>query len=270
VSRAKLCDDEPVRDEGPVVKQEVATFRFMGGTIIWLDIISSITSGEAPKLFPYHSGVLASGSHTKLESFMGCRNWVLRQIGRIAALHGDRREAKYAGQPNDPEFQQAVIDIGHDIEYGLTGEALGDFGITPGASCGLKNTPPDPITLTTRMFAWMAVVYLHLVTHGFKDLQRLETPITSSLELLRTQIPTQIIPALVAPLFIIGCAAREAEEQDLFRIILASPPFQEPLYKHRAHILAAMEQVWRRRRAENGLTWNDVLGLPNFQHMLLI
>jgi hypothetical protein len=123
-------------------------------------------------------------------------------------LHGDRREAKYAGQPNDPEFQQAVIDIGHDIEYGLTGEALGDFGITPGASCGLKNTPPDPITLTTRMFAWMAVVYLHLVTHGFKDLQRLETPITSSLELLRTQIPTQIIPALVAPLFIIGCAAR--------------------------------------------------------------
>jgi hypothetical protein len=45
----------------------------MGGTIIWLDIVASITAGTAPVLLSYHSGVIASSSQTKLEDIMGCR-----------------------------------------------------------------------------------------------------------------------------------------------------------------------------------------------------
>lgn len=68
-----MCNDQPLTDEGAAIAQEGMTFRFMGGTIIWLDIVASITAGTAPVLLSYHSGVIASSSQTKLEDIMGCR-----------------------------------------------------------------------------------------------------------------------------------------------------------------------------------------------------
>ena len=271
LSRAKLRDDKPVKkDEGVVVSQEVSTFRFMGGTLIWLDVISSITAGTAPRLLSYHPGVLASNSNTALEKLMGCRNWAMRQIGRIAALHGQRRQARQAGRFDEAEFYQNVVDIRNEIEFGLAGEALDHFGISSGGTLELTNALPQPITLVTRMFAWMATVYLHLITSGFQDLEHLNTPINGALNLLQTQIPAELIPALVAPLFIIGCVAREGAEQEFFRTIHASPRYRESLFKHRAQVSMTIEEVWSRRRTESGLAWDDVLGLSQVRNLLLL
>ncbi|KAF2692227.1 hypothetical protein K458DRAFT_285803 [Lentithecium fluviatile CBS 122367] len=261
VSRAKLCDDQPLKDEGAVVTQEVTTFRFLGGTIIWLDIISSVTSGTAPRLLSYHPGVLASDSQTKLDNIMGCRNCMMRQIGRIAALYAHRREATWAVT----EFHQTAMGITKEIENELTG--LEDPGAS-GKESELTGSQTDSITLVMKMFAWMATAYLHLITHGFQRLEELDAPISRTISLLRYH-PGHLIPAVVAPLFMVGCCAREGDEQEYFRAIYASPQFQDPLYKHRARISSILEQVWTRRQTI-GLSWDEVLEMGQVQTLLLL
>ncbi|KAK9386971.1 hypothetical protein V1515DRAFT_92610 [Lipomyces mesembrius] len=119
-SRTILCEDLPLSEDGPVVAEEVVIFRFLGGTIIWLDITSSIAAGKKPHLLPYHFCVIASNSQTKLEDIMGCKNWAMLQIGRIAALHEHKAQALQQGHFDCTEFEQTVGDFRREIQYGLT------------------------------------------------------------------------------------------------------------------------------------------------------
>jgi len=117
------------------------------------------------------------------------------------------------------------------------------------------------------MFAIMALIYLHLVTRGFQKLEVLDAIISQALTMLRSQLPTQLLPALVAPLYIIGSVARQEDEQ-FFRTLFSSLPLLDPALKHRERILPVLEEIWSRRRTRPGSAWEDVFELT--QDMLLI
>lgn len=259
MSRTILCGNLSLPEYDPLVTQEVVTFRFMSGTIIWLDIISSITSGTAPRLLPYHSFVIAPDSQTKLEDIMGCKNSVMLQIGRIAALYERRIQA--LGQHFDcKEFGQTVGDIGGEIQHVLTQSALEGFNISQCDSSPIFHAMLDPPTLVTCMFAHMATIYLHLVVHGFQKLEALDTTISEALGILQTQIPRNLLSGLVAPLYFIGSVASQRDEQ-FFRDMLSSAPLLDPLLKHRGRILPSLEEIWSKRRIIPGLSWKDGLAL---------
>jgi hypothetical protein len=103
----------------------------------------------------------------------------------------------------------------------------------------------------------MASLYLHLVTHGFQNLEVLDTTISEAMRMLRSQIPAHILPALVCPLYVIGCVARK-EDKQYFRNIFSSPPLLNPLLKHRGRILPILEEIWRKRHTVLGFSWNEV------------
>jgi C6 transcription factor Pro1 len=246
------------------VAQEVVSFRFMGGTIIYLDIIASITTGTVPRLLSYHPGVIASNSQTKLENIMGCKNWVMVQIGRIAALHGHEKHALQLGRFDHAAFNQTADSIGKEIESGLARGALGCLNISEGDFPGLRSTVPDQITLTTQIFAYMASVYLHLVIHGFQRLEILDTTISGAMKMLQTQIPSHLLPALVCPLYLIECVAGQGDEQQFFRNTYSSSPFLDPLLlEHRGRISPILEEIWSRRRTIPVLAWDDILKLTH-------
>ncbi|RFU32369.1 hypothetical protein B7463_g3968, partial [Scytalidium lignicola] len=261
-SRAILCEDLPLSEYEPVVVEEVVNFRFLAGTIIWLDITSSITAGTRPHLLPYHSFVIASNSQTKLEDIMGCKNWVMLQIGRIAALHEHKTQALQQGHFDRPEFEQSVDDISREIQCGFTQGALEGFDISECDSTTTLNTISDPLMFVTHIFAYMASLYLHLVAHGFGELEVLNTAISGAMRMLQTRISMHLLPALVCPLFVIGSVARREDEQ-FFRKVFSSPPLLDPLLKHRGRILPILEEIWRRRQIMPGFTWKDSLELTH-------
>ncbi|KAL2825080.1 fungal-specific transcription factor domain-containing protein [Aspergillus cavernicola] len=193
-SKALLYDDSPLRhcdltDDGPAVVQEVATFRFMGATIIWLDLIASITAGTAPRLLPFHFKTFRSDSQTRLENIVGCPNWLALQIGRVSNLQYRIADATQRETHSDcAEIAKDALDIGRDIQIGLA------------TARETSTTAPTSI-----VFACMAVVYLHLIVHGFQQLDLLDCVITEAMPILQTQTPSHLLSAMISPLFILGC-----------------------------------------------------------------
>jgi C6 transcription factor Pro1 len=261
-SRIILCDDLPLSENEPAITEEVVTYRFVIGTMIWLDITSSVMVGTAPRLLPYHFSVITSNSQTKLDSIMGCKNWVMLQIGRIAALHERRTQNLQEGHITCSEFEKVVYDIGKEIQCGLTQEAFEGMTIAERDSATLCNAMSCPSSLVTHFFAYMASIYLHLVIQGFRNLEELNMTISGAMEMLETHISVQLLPALVFPLFIIGCVARQEDEQ-VFRMYFSSPPLLDPSLKHRGRILPILEEIWNRRRTTTGYTWEYSLELSH-------
>jgi hypothetical protein len=262
-----LCEDLSLSGYEPIIAEEVASFRFFAGTIIWLDITVSITAGTAPYLLSRHSCVIASSSQTKLESIMGCKNWVMLQIGRIAALHERKTQSLQQETFDCAEFEQTACDIGREIERGFTQGALEDLNISEHNSTSTLNTILDPSTLVTRIFGYMASLYLHLVVNGFENLDVIDTTMSRVMRMLQAQIPTHLLPALVCPLYIIGSVARKDDEL-FFGAIFSSPPLLDPVLSHRERMLPILEEIWSRRRTTPGFSWQNSLELTN--DMLII
>lgn len=247
-SGAVLNEDLPLLEYEALVSNETAYFRFISGALIWLDIVSCITAATTPHLLLCHSTVMAPDSQIRLEDIMGCKNWVMRQIGRIAELHADKLQALRQGHFNCQEFKRTIIDIDIEIQRGLDASESDSA-----AFC-------SPPTLITPVFANMASVYLHLITHGFQQLGALDAVISRTMIMLQTEVPTHVLPALVAPLYVIGSVAREGDEQ-FFRDAFSSPPLLDPSLKQRTRILPILEEVWNKRKAEPAFLWEDSLEL---------
>ncbi|OKL59609.1 hypothetical protein UA08_05212 [Talaromyces atroroseus] len=250
-------------DDGPTVMEEIVIYKFFTGVIIWLDIVSSITAGEAPHLLPYHFRDISSTSPwVRLEEIMGCQNQVMLQIGRIAALYEHKTQSLQKGYLVNTSIEETVRDISREIESCLTQTALRGLGFSIGT-----NTSPVPkslitsnsTTLVTHMFALMACIYLHLVIYGFQNLELLEPTTYKAMETLRTRFPAHLLPAIVCPLYVIGSVATQEEDRLFFRQVFASPPLLDPLFEHRTKVLTALEEAWRKREARNDFTWGDSL-----------
>lgn len=257
-SKTILDENLPLLVYEPGVAEEVANFKFVSSTLLWLDITHSITAGLAPRLMHFHSSVISPDSQTKLEDLMGCKNWVMIQIGRIAALHEQKTRALHEGVFGCTGLDHTTDDIKREIENGITQVSMERFTMSEaGTSVIAFRMVPDTV-LVTYLFAQMATIYLHLVTFGFQHLEGIEVTVSEAMRTLQTQAARHLLPSLVAPLYIIGAVARENDEQ-FFRDIFSSLPVLEASMKHREGILPVLEDIWRRRRMRASFAWQDTL-----------
>lgn len=270
-SRIILKDDLPFRDGlDPIVSEEVVSFRFLTGTITWLDIVSCITKGTAPFLLPFHSRILSSSSQIDLGKIMGCRNNIMLQIGRIAALWEKWRQKKLQGAHmstfESTSLRQIASDIGRDLQYELSRLAMEDAQISETDSntdVGWKTMPGDnPEMLITRLFAYMASIYLKLVTKECfsSSLTNLDQSIYfQAMSLIRERIPRTLLTALICPLFIIGSMANVESDKQYFRDIFSRASLSASTYQDRAKMLPVLEQIWITRQIDPGFGWANFL-----------
>jgi C6 transcription factor Pro1 len=240
-----LTEERPPLEIQADIKSQIVSFRFLSAVTIWLDIISCVTAGTAPHLSDHNLRIMAVDSQTKLEDIMGCENEVLLQIGRIAALQGGRTRTLQEGNFDRTAFDLAANAIRDEMQRDPASKL---------------STTANSVTLITCVFAYMASIYLHIIKHGYQELRLIDTTISRATALLRTQIPTHLTPALVAPLFILGSAA-EQEDEAFFRDIFSSPPLLDPSLQHRARILPILEEIWKERKAGSGFSWENCLDL---------
>ncbi|KAJ0421547.1 fungal-specific transcription factor domain-containing protein [Aspergillus carlsbadensis] len=240
-------------DDGATIVQEVVTFRFMEGTVLWLDLIASITSGASPTLLHVHPEAFRLHSPTKLEKIVGCPNWLAVQIGRTADLQSRMADARRHGMPiYCARFLQESDSIREAIQSGLM-----ETRKSKSPSSSVLSTPA-PAPVPAMVFPHMAVIYLHLVVHGFEQLDGLGGVISEAMQILQNQLPCNLLSAMIAPLFIIGCVARQDGEQGYIRTLFSAAPVVQPLLKHRSRILPVLEGVWIGRQT-SGFCWGDAI-----------
>ncbi|KAH7131847.1 fungal-specific transcription factor domain-containing protein [Dendryphion nanum] len=241
--------------EGPsVITQQVLTFRFLISSLLWLDVISSITTGRKPFLLSHHSKMLNTNSQLQLQDHMGCENWVLFQIGKISELYTWKMEAIKESRFSPVDFEFTTLTVKAQIRCSLFGHDNKHATLAAQFSGST-----DPRSYITQAFAYMALVYMHVVTDDFQNRDYIETIYASAMELFRIHIPRHLLPTIVGPLFIVGMYA-SAEDQSFFRETFSSAPVMDPFLKHRLKIHVVLEEIWRRRDTP-GFEWKDCINL---------
>lgn len=258
-SRTILIEELPLSEYDELVTAEVATFRFLSTTLTWLGITSSITSGTASPVLAYHQVVLAPNSRTRLENIMGCQNWVMFHIGRVSALYDEKTKAIQEQICPSASFATTAGEIMKDIRCGII---LKDLRVDGEGSATACKTISNPSKLITLIFAYMAIIYLHVVLHDFENLENIETTIFEATNMLQNCVPDHLLPLLVAPLYVIGSVAKEGDEE-FFRGSFSSPKLMAQLLQHRGKIVLVLEEIWRRRRTAAGVKWEDCLELTH-------
>lgn len=259
-----MGEHSELAENGCQPNEQKAIFKFMGGVILFLDTISSITTGTSPTLLEYHPHALSSSSHIKLDNIMGCSNWALVQIGRISAIHELKMQMLQNNCPHTTDYEDQVGNIRTDLQQGMTEMCLGALQVN------------QPVIMTfgpafiTRMFSFAAGIYLHLVVHGYEeDSDILNLLRTEAMMILRAYIPAEMMHTIVLPLYIIGSVATIID-QAFFRYVFTTMPVLDPSLEHRSKILPLLEKVWQRRqRLELKLSWEESLKLAD-QNLLLI
>ncbi|KIV96457.1 hypothetical protein PV10_00327 [Exophiala mesophila] len=251
-----LHQDLPLTVYDPVVAEEIESFRFLRSTLVWLDIVSSITAGTAPRLAPHAFCPITNNSQTRIEHVMGCKNWVMLLLGRIAALHQHQCQARLAGIFDTAQFAQEFSDIDTEMQCGLFKEASG-FREVAGTPC---HAITDPISFVTYLFARAASIYLHLVKHGFDHLELVSPTVGSTLELIQSNTPSDLLPNLILPFFIVASVAAPPDQQ-FHRDLFSSPPLLDPVRQHRQTILPCLEEIWERRQSAPKFEWEHAVEL---------
>lgn len=248
-----------------LVTEDVATFRFLCGILVWLDILSSVTGGKIPRLYAFQSQLISATSGIKLEDIIGVKNWVVVQIGTVSALHEWKMHGLGFGALQARDLEEKAERIREVIRDGLAADCLESLGITDAHVPAIYN----PL-LITRLFALAASVYLHLVVYGFgTSSPALEATMREAMGLLREHMPMDLMHAVVFPLYIFGCNAQEADEE-WFRDVLGREPVRERSMEHRGKLLPLMERIWRcRRESGDGWSWQRNLLLSEYNLLLV-
>jgi len=247
--------------------EETVIFKFLTSVIAWLDIISSTTNGKLPRIIHLLPGEISSGSVINFEAVMGCKNWVMVQIGRISELHGFKTESIREGHIVCEEVGQRASVIKSELQNGLAESSLSFLSISDPIVATACNPYITPQMFTTQLFALSASIYLHLVVFGYQqESEELTVMVSDAIKLIRRHIPTELTHALVFPLYIIGSAAR-IEDETIFRHIFSSLPLLDPSLEHRAKFLPLLENIWAMRGT--GWEWETNIQLSGPNLLLL-
>jgi hypothetical protein len=256
-------------DHHHLMPDELITFSFFSGVIIWLDAISCITSGQCPDVLCIYPAALSPKSNIHLEDIMGCKVWAMILIGRVAELQAYKSKVRERGEMDEIELAGKADRIRQDINESIAANSLSCLNLSNQVGELSYCSPRSSPLLITQIFALAAGIYLHLVIFGFQEgTECLRSKLSEAMDILHTETPRDILPSLVCPLYIIGCVARP-EDQPFFRDVFLSAPLLDPSLKHRARILPVLEAIWNARNYRSTtMGWDDVLQMTDANILL--
>ncbi|KAJ6160745.1 fungal-specific transcription factor domain-containing protein [Penicillium chermesinum] len=220
-------------------------------------------AGTAPKLLAHHS-LIENSINIDLWRIVGCKNWVMVKLGLIASLQERKIQSQQRGTSDHAAFFSELCTIRRDIEGHMAQDQM--EGLTFSAETYTSLDPMLPRSVVTRAYGYMALVYLHLVGHGFEDLDVVDSTFNEAIRLLQTNMTAQILPALVCPLFVIACVSCESHQQ-YFRDAFSRLTQVDPSFGHRGMISPVLEEVWKQRCSTPGFSWTNIV---NLTHDLLL
>ncbi|KAG6116874.1 hypothetical protein E4U13_001552 [Claviceps humidiphila] len=166
-----------------------AALRFFTATLLYMDVISSVTLGRAPRLARYQEGIMPSCTRQpsdecapsagplSMDAFFGLPNWVLQLLGNIAALDSWKKVQIQRGCLSNKELLVRAKVISDGIQASL--DLLEKQKDVPrpavaSSSLPLPVTDPDMVCRPEDEFLFQAMwllatlSYLHVVTSGWR------------------------------------------------------------------------------------------------------
>ncbi|KAG6053820.1 hypothetical protein E4U17_004320 [Claviceps sp. LM77 group G4] len=166
--------------------------RFFTASLLYMDVISSVTLGRVPRLARYQEGIMPSCARQpidecapsagplSMDAFFGLPNWVLQLLGNIAALDSWKKVQIQRGCLSNRELlvRAKVISDGIQASLDLL-EKQKDVPRLEVAAASLPPltplvTDPDMVCRPENEFLFQAIwllatlSYLHVVTSGWR------------------------------------------------------------------------------------------------------
>ncbi|KAI5467477.1 fungal-specific transcription factor domain-containing protein [Mariannaea sp. PMI_226] len=244
-----------------------AALRFFTAHILYIDVMSSITLEQAPRLQKYQDPIIPGCSNPRpgvqtagplfMDEFTGLQNWVVQMIGDIAALDAWKKEQKRAGSLSTTELVQRGKVMEDAIKAGL--EAMdGDASCmqaAPSTAFGQHQLPAHQPGLTDQSpsllvnnVIWLqaALTYLYVVISGWQpSCPEIRVSVCCMTNLL-TQLPQDTgLRTLVWPFCIAGSLC-QPEDEPKYRAMVQRMGSVSVFGTVKA-AMEIMEAVWARR-----------------------
>ncbi|KAG6107961.1 hypothetical protein E4U31_008007 [Claviceps sp. LM219 group G6] len=218
----------------PPCGTDQAALRFFTASLLYMDVISSVTLGRAPRLARYQEGIMPSCARQpidecvpsaeplSMDAFFGLPNWVLQLLGNIAALDSWKKVQIQKGCLSNEALLVRAKVISDGIQASL--DLLEKQKDVPrpavaAASLPLPVTDPDMVCRPEDEFLFQAMwllatlSYLHVVTSGWRPTSpgiRLSvSKVTHLLSWLRNGPKLR---ALAWPVCVCGCLCPQDDE----------------------------------------------------------
>ncbi|KAJ9650446.1 hypothetical protein H2198_010256 [Neophaeococcomyces mojaviensis] len=248
-----------------VPSAEQAAFRFSSTILILDDIIASTVLQQQPRLYEYHQSLLGSVDSNdptiNFEATVGCQNWALLQIGKIAVLDTWKQRCKRAGNLDVMELVHRATAIKNSLETHLIRLETNPVIVSEGGNSLLdvftanyrqqSKTSASQSSLVTRVWAHAALIYLFVVVSGWQPASvDVRFHVGRTIELLTHQIsPPALLRTMVWPFCVAGCLAEPAQEAHLRGMVEALQP--PSIFGTVRKALEIMDDVWRNRDVED-------------------
>jgi hypothetical protein len=271
-----------------VPSAEQAAFRFSTSILVVDDIILSTVLSKQPLLYDYHVGLLGTipaqspsaepqaKQMLNIECTVGCHNWVLLQIGRIATLDSWKKRRMEAGNLDvmDLARQAGVIQEALETKLFETSEfqsayANHDDDIEQCAVINYESGKaihrlPSHAHTATQIWGHAAIIYLSVVVSGWQPSNAVVRQSVESIVRLLTRYlsPSRgLLRSMAWPLFVAGCIADNVEES-YFRALMSDAALKSSITIQKA--LSTMESIWMMRDTEKN-TLQDFSSCFNYR-----
>lgn len=225
-----------------------AALRFFTATLLYIDVLSGVTLGSAPRLYQYHPSVMAHcgtlqqsiepapAGPLHMDEFFGLPNWLILALGDVAALESWKRVQKQRGSLSMNELVSRGNALSEKLKVGL--ELLLNRSSEPQTCDGrpaFALLVADPVSglhaeeQPRFQLIWLLATlsYLNVVVSGWQPASpEIQWSVSKATELL-SEIPRGTwLRALAWPMCICGCL---------------SPPESENTYREIAQRLGALQ-----------------------------
>ncbi|KAI3323934.1 fungal-specific transcription factor domain-containing protein [Xylariaceae sp. AK1471] len=236
-----------------------AAFRFYSALLVVDDIIASTCMEKPPRLLEYHTQLLTNGGSPdekpplNLEDFIGCENWVMLQIGEIAALDAWKKSMRNAGQLDMMELvarasaiKQALLGNLARLDAAANTPKTNWLGLFTLYNDQLPPMPGGCTAFVTRVWAHAALLYLSVVVSGWQPGSAgIRENVVRTLALLGQMPAPELLRTMVWPFCMVGCLAEPGEECRLRAMADALVPHR--LFGAAWKALEIIENVWKCR-----------------------
>ncbi|KAG6187816.1 hypothetical protein E4U27_007683 [Claviceps purpurea] len=218
----------------PPRSTDQAALRFFTASLLYADVISSVTLGRAPRLARYQEGLMPSCARQpidagapsagplSMDTFFGLPNWVLQLLGNIAALDSWKKVQIQRGCLSNGELLVRAKVISDDIQASL--DLLETQKNIPRPTVAAESLPllvtdpdmvcrPEDEFLFQAMWLLAALSYLHVVTSGWRPTSPgIRLSVSKATHLLSWLRNGPKLRTLAWPVCVCGCLCPQEDE----------------------------------------------------------
>ncbi|KAH8816909.1 fungal-specific transcription factor domain-containing protein [Xylogone sp. PMI_703] len=225
--------------------------RFFTGVIAWYDILSCASTGRKP----FSKSNVNESHHIHFDKIMGCENWLMDLILKIAELDEWKRSSEANGTLSMWRLVHQAADIKEQLDSGLVSNS--EYS-QRSESMNTIATPVSPnssqplVRIITQIFAGAALVYLQVIISGpHPRIPEIRHAVSRTMTAIEALPNKDFIRNLLWPVCIAGCMATE-EQEFYWRDLLSTVSYDKWSFGYPSNVLRIMEECWRLRKCQQG------------------